>query len=292
MPPPPTTKVGLTALGGYQAEAHYFAVGLDIEEKARMLEVQLLSLLPVDKYHCFEVRTNGRPPVNPRTQDSATCDIRIFAQARNEEDLAYEKFLRPILDNIMAAYPGAQFAVDTPQGLPKPYYEYWVALIPQSMVNHVIHLDDESTSRIPPPPETRIYPRHQPSYDPQNASALSSWGETVEVPLGYIAHARSGDKSSNSNVGFYVRHADEYEWLRSLWTIDKIKELLGDDYTGKPVERFELKNIWAVHFLLFDHLDRGVASSSTYGVLWKNVAEYLRCKLVQVPKRFLERGRI
>ena len=28
--PPPTTKVGITALGGYQAEVHYFLCGLDI----------------------------------------------------------------------------------------------------------------------------------------------------------------------------------------------------------------------------------------------------------------------
>ncbi|KAK5686812.1 hypothetical protein LTR17_026820 [Elasticomyces elasticus] len=56
--------------------------------------------------------------------------------------------------------------------------------------------------------------------------------------------------------------------------------------------RFELPNIWAVHFLLKDHLDRGVASSSTYDVLGENAAEYLRCKHVDVPKKFYSRGRI
>ncbi|KAF7557756.1 hypothetical protein G7Z17_g492 [Cylindrodendrum hubeiense] len=39
--PPPTTKVGITAKGGFQAEAHYFLCGLDIEEKAALLERQL-----------------------------------------------------------------------------------------------------------------------------------------------------------------------------------------------------------------------------------------------------------
>lgn len=48
----------------------------------------------------------------------------------------------------------------------------------------------------------------------------------------------------------------------------------------------------AVHFLLKDYLDRGVASSSTYDVLGKNLAEYLRCKFVDVPDTFLARGRI
>lgn len=45
------------------------------------------------------------------------------------------------------------------------------------------------------------------------------------APLGYVAHARPGGKSSNCNVGFYVRHEDEYEWLRSLLTIEKIRSL-------------------------------------------------------------------
>jgi hypothetical protein len=53
-----------------------------------------------------------------------------------------------------------------------------------------------------------------------------------------------------------------------------------------------LTNNLAVHFLLKDHLDRGVASSSTYDVLGKNVAEYLRAKHVEIPNKFLGRGRI
>lgn len=120
----------------------------------------------------------------------------------------------------------------------------------------------------------------------------SSWGPTTLCPLGYVAHARSGDKSSNANVGFYVCNEDEYEWLKSTLTVEKMKELLGDDYKEGLVERFELTNLWAVHFLLLDHLDRGVASSSTYDILRKNLAEYLRAKCVEVPDIFLKRGKI
>jgi hypothetical protein len=163
--------------------------------------------------------------------------------------------------------------------------------MPQSAVSHEVHFADKSIN-ITPPPETRTYPRHQPSSNPESPTSLTSFGPTTSAPLGHIVHARSGDKSSNCNVGFYVRYEDEYEWLRSLLTIKKIKELLADDYTGKLVERFELKKVWAVHFLLFDHLDRGVASNSSYDFLGKNTAEYLRCKYVDIPNKFLERGRI
>ena len=87
---------------------------------------------------------------------------------------------------------------------------------------------------------------------------------------------RSGDKASHCNVGLFVRNGDEWDWLRSFLTIDKMKELLGREYNGKLVERFEIKQIRAVHFLLHDHLDRSYNASSTLDGLGKNVCEYLR----------------
>lgn len=53
-------------------------------------------------------------------------------------------------------------------------------------------------------------------------------------------------------------------------TIGKVKELLGKDYKGERIDRFEIPNILAVHFLLKNHLDRGVSSTSTYDYLGKN----------------------
>lgn len=41
LPPPPTTKVGITAPAGYQCEWHFFMCGLDIEEKCRITEDQI-----------------------------------------------------------------------------------------------------------------------------------------------------------------------------------------------------------------------------------------------------------
>ncbi|KAH7371128.1 hypothetical protein BKA66DRAFT_591429 [Pyrenochaeta sp. MPI-SDFR-AT-0127] len=291
--PPPTTKVGITAKGGFQAEAHYFLCGLDIEEKAAMLEAQVRYALDESKYHCLKFRTNGRAPENPSSQDAATVDLRIFAQAKEEASLSRENFFRPVTDTIMQSYPGATFAVDARQALPKPYYEYWVALLPQSAAKHVCHLPFKGIEvAIETPSDTEEFLYEQPANTSESSVDLSTFGPTTSAPLGTIVHARSGDKGSDCNVGFFVRSADEWDWLRSLLTIEKVRELLGNDDTGKPIHRFELPNIWAVHFLLKDHLDRGVASSSTYDVLGKNLAEYLRCKHVDIPTRFIKRGKI
>jgi hypothetical protein len=86
--------------------------------------------------------------------------------------------------------------------------------------------------------------------------------------------------------------------MRTLLSTEKIKELLGNEYNNGQIvrnqrllttvkilkiganikkDRLELPKIWGVHFLLHDHLDREVSSSSTYDFLAKNVAEFLRC---------------
>ncbi|WP_108652036.1 AtuA-related protein [Dongshaea marina] len=132
----------------------------------------------------------------------------------------------------------------------------------------------------------------QDSSDPDEEFDPSGYGDTIEAPLGSIVFARSGDKFTNSNVGFFVRHADEWQWLRSFLTIEKIRELLGDDDIGGVIERVEFANIYAVHFLNRCLLGKGAASTGSYDCLGKNVAEYLRCKQVQIPKKFLSRGRI
>lgn len=236
--PPPTTKVGLTAKGGYQAESHWFMCGLDIEEKARMLEAQIRHLLKPhsDQFSKLEFTLNGTAAEDAKNQNAATVDFRIFVQAAKEEDISPTKFLRNTIDNIMEGYPGATIHMDMRQGFPKPIYEYYVTLLPQADIEHRVHLWDGQTIDIAPPPQTKTYSSQQPSEPVARNLKATNFGETVRGPLGWIVHARSGDKGSNANVGFWVRHRDEWEWLRSLLSVETIKGLLADEYsTGKKI---------------------------------------------------------
>lgn len=178
--------------------------------------------------------------------------------------------------------------------MPKPFYEFWVTLFPQSDIQQQVHFlyDDRPSSLIPPPQVTQLYPRQQRSYETTNPVPLEVFGPTVHVPLGYIVYGRGGDKASDCNNGFFVRHSDEWDWLRSVLTTEKIIELLGREYKGKKIDRFELPNLRCVHFLLHDHLDRGYNACSTYDTLGKNTVEYLRAKSIDVPVEFLKRGKL
>lgn len=298
-PPPPTTKVGITALGGFQAEVLYYLVGLDIDAKARMLESQIRRLLAPysSKFTSLSFSVLGSSPDNPSNQNSATVTARILAQASEAADLSPNNFLRPITDNIMQGYPGATFNLDLRQGFPKPIFEYYVTLLPQEDVKHRVHFPFRNkTIGIPPPPQTKEYPLRQPSLpSTQSPSSLTTFGPTTAGPLGLIVHARSGDKGPDANCGFWVRHQDEYAWLRSLLSTAKIKELLGEEYTKNPsleIERFELPNLRGVHFLFRNLLDRGAGITTTVDFLGKNVAEYLRAKWVDLPDVFLNRGKL
>ena len=94
-----------------------------------------------------------------------------------------------------------------------------------------------------------------------------------------------------------MRNQDEYEWLKNLLSVETIKELLGKEYDTSRVpkieiDRFELPNLRAVHFLFRNLLDRGAPSTATVDFLGKNTAEYLRNRHVDVPVKFLSRGKL
>lgn len=94
-------------------------------------------------------------------------------------------------------------------------------------------------------------------------------------------------------MGFFVPDDEQWEWLRSFLSIEKIKELLGaHEYSGGRIDRFEMGRIRAVHFLLKNHLDRGYNSGSKLDTLAKNLGEYLRAKSVPIPSKFLENGHL
>ncbi|KAJ5698167.1 hypothetical protein N7462_000172 [Penicillium macrosclerotiorum] len=139
-------------------------------------------------------------------------DVQIFAQSRYKDALTVANFLRPCTDTIMQSYLGATFAVDTRQATPKPYYEYFVSIFPQDRIRHICHtLFNGKSVSIDPPQHTVPFVLNQPTYKTIAPFDLGVFSPTVRAPLGYIVHARSGDKGSDTNVGFFVRHADEWD---------------------------------------------------------------------------------
>lgn len=203
-------------------------------------------------------------------------------------------FTRWCLENFLQSCPGATVPPDLRPASARNIYEYWVALLPQSVIEHkaILEWENDRVIDIPAPKVTQAYPRKQNSYETDSPVDLSTFGPTTRGPLGWVVMGRSGDKASDANIGLFVRHNDEWDWLRSLLTIEKFKELLAKEYLGHGVQRFEMRNIKVVHFLLKNHLDGGFNSCQTLDGLGKNLCEYIRSRWVDIPNKFLERGRI
>lgn len=294
LPAPATTKVGISAKAGYKAEFHYYITGLDVAEKVNMVRCQTEALAgpDLDKMLVLDFQVAGSVAEDPQSQDEATVDLRIFAQTRDASVLGANKFLVWCKQNILQSYPGCTPNTDLRQGVGRPYFDYFVTMLNQEHVKEEVHLPDGTVEIMPPPTRTSIYSSKQDSYDTTDPLPLDTWGPTTRAPLGYIVLGRSGDKSSDANTGFIARSDDEFDWMRSLLSLDKFKDLLAKDYTGKPIERFEMPGLRAVHFLLKDHLKGGCNSTAGFDAYGKNLAEYIRAKHVDIPTKFLDRGRI
>ncbi len=76
------------------------------------------------------------------------------------------------------------------------------------------------------------------------------------VQLREIAHARSGDKGDDANIGLIARKPEYYPELVAQVTAERVKDHFRELCRGN-VERYELPNLHALNFVLHQALDGG-----------------------------------
>ncbi|MDP6467018.1 MAG: hypothetical protein QF918_04740 [Pirellulaceae bacterium] len=82
------------------------------------------------------------------------------------------------------------------------------------------------------------------------------------VPLGQLASARSGDKGNHANIGVVARDAEDFAFLCQQLTATRVADYF-QGLGATRVERFELPEVWALNFVLYNAL-RGGASQSLH----------------------------
>ena len=108
-----------------------------------------------------------------------------------------------------------------------------------------------------------------------------------KVHLLEIAHGRSGDKGSGSNVGIIARHPEIYPFLVEQLTPEVVKEHM-KHVCKAEVERYEMPNIGALNFILHDSLGGGGTVSLKLDAQGKtHASQLLRLKL-EVPQKLLD----
>ncbi|KAK4503403.1 hypothetical protein PRZ48_004318 [Zasmidium cellare] len=294
-PPPPTTKLAIFYKGGWQCELLLNASGYATAKKFALQEAQLKTKLKdwgvLDKFDILDFQWVGRPESNPSCQLASTTYLRVFAQAQDKDVVA--KVFPAWATNSMQHFAGFHCSLDLRTAAPKPFLAFYPAILEQDSLDEAVTLIGEtktSVKRFPigPPSKTEpLSPRED--YETNNPIGLESFGETIMAPLGDIALGRSGDKGANVNCGLFVHTQEEWEWFRSLMTKAKMREMMGTDWKDwYHLERVEMPEIKAVHFVVYGPLGRGVTSSRLLDGLGKGFAEFIRDVHVPIPKKFLE----
>jgi hypothetical protein len=274
VPPPPTAKVCINYEGGHRTTSTMLLTGLDIEEKAAVLERGLWSSIPGgrDAFDDVTVELIRSDHEDPATNEEAVAQLRITVKDDDERKVG-RAFSAALTELALASYPGYFGGGASTQS----YGVYWPAAVPSDLVWQEVVVDGERTIVESTPSQDIGSPTPV-----EPAPAARDLGATVRVPLGRVAGARSGDKGGNANVGVWVKTDDAYGWLDAFLTVERFKQLISEA-SDLEVERHPLPNLRAVNFVVRGLLGEGVASSTRQDAQAKGLGEYLRAKVVDVP---------
>ncbi|KAE8441137.1 hypothetical protein EG329_005849 [Mollisiaceae sp. DMI_Dod_QoI] len=300
-PPPPSTKLTIFYHGGYQSQILINATGYGTTQKWQLFESQLRRKLQnsgTDKdLSILEFQVVGSPQPNPKSQLSSTTYMRVFAESNSQDALM--NLLSSLRDISLQHFSGCHSALDMRTAIPKPFLAMYPALFPQDSLRETLTFCDNQSGAateaidVGHPPKYELLERRENIPTTYLGKSLASFGTTKSMRLGDLVLARSGDKGSNLNVGFFVRTAKAWEWLRSFLSSSRLIQLMGEDWNEEYfIERVEFENIFAVHFVVYGILGRGVSSSTRLDALGKGFADYIRDKVIDVPVEVLYESKL
>lgn len=287
-PPPATTKVCLNHLGGHRNEMTFVLTGLGIEAKAAFARAQVEAAFGDAPPARVEWTLIGAPAADPASQGAATSLLRCAVLDPDPEKVG-RRFSGAVVELALAGYPG--FTMTSPPGKGAPYGVYKPAFVPNGEVEHVAVLPDGTRVPIPAAggdPASGVRPAGRA---PEEGSRSADdprppAGETVRVPLGRVAGARSGDKGGDANIGVWARTDAQWRWLEPFLTVERLNELMPETRDHR-VRRYVLPNLRAVNFVVEGLLQEGVSASTRFDPQGKALGEWLRSRLADVPRSLL-----
>jgi Acyclic terpene utilisation family protein AtuA len=282
-PPPATTKVAITGVGGWENSMILALTGTDLDEKAALVEQSVHRYIDaVDGVDAVAIDRIGQAQHDPDSQNAGTELLRIAVQGT--KDAAGRGFSSQMVELALSSYPGL-YSLGPPQP-GSAFGVYWPALLDEALLEHTVHHHDGTTETIARGNSQDARREVTPQGDPSVAQA--SWAdELVVAALGEIVHARSGDKGGDANLGVWVRDFQAWEWLRATLTVDELRRLLPET-RELAIERYELPNLGAINFALRGLLGAGATSTLRLDSQAKALGEWLRARSTKVPRSLVK----
>ncbi len=94
------------------------------------------------------------------------------------------------------------------------------------------------------------------------------------MKLREIAHSRTGDKGNISNISLIAYKDEDYELIKEKVTEEIVKAWFKDIVHGKVV-RYELPNLNAFNFVMYEALGGGVTKSLAQDMHGKSLSSKL-----------------
>ncbi|AOW93149.1 exopolyphosphatase [Rhodococcus sp. WMMA185] len=277
--PPPRLKVSLNSLAGFRNEAVFVLTGLDIEDKAALVQRQIEGGL-VRRPAELDWSLARTDHADADTEEAASALLRCVVRD-SDPKVVGRGFSSVAVELALASYPG--FTLTAPPSHGEPYGVFTPGYVDAKQVPHVAVLPNGARVDVEPTAEVRDL---ENVAEPDLPLPLNA-GPTTRVPLGAVAGARSGDKGGNANVGVWVRTDEEWRWLAHVLTVDEVKRLL-PEAADLTVTRYVLPKLRAVNFVIEGILGQGVASQARFDPQAKGLGEWLRSRHIDVPNELLE----
>lgn len=282
--PPKSHKVCFNILGGFKNSMEILVTGLDIEQKAQIFTDSLFAHVGgKDKFDSVSIDLVRSDKENATRNEEAFATLRISVKSKDPK-LAGRLFSAKIIELALASFPG--FTGRSAPSAGGPFVIHWPALIDSVHITEYVHMNDavheiKPTSQLEDDP---FYAQKRPA----NIAPLPG-GDLTEIAFGRLFGTRSGDKGGAANIGIWAKDDASYAWLYHSLTVRRLKELMPDTAPFR-IERFELPNVKALNFMIYDILGEGVAANDRIDGQAKTMGEYLRSRKISVPKSLMQHG--
>jgi hypothetical protein len=281
-PPPETLKVCMNRAGGFRNDMRVCLTGLDIDEKAVVVERAFWRACPYEPSDYEQVttrliRTNKE---DPSSNEEAVAIWHISAKDPDAKKTG-RAFSNAVTELALSTIPGF-FGVGGGPAAGRPFGVYEPARVPANDVpQEVVFIGGEThhIDSVIPPGSNTITPAASPT-----ASAPA--GVTKRAPLGAVFGARSGDKGGNANLGVFARSDEAWAWLDEFLTNEKLAELL-PEVAQFEVDRHRFPALRSLNFLIHGILEEGVAAATRQDGQAKSLGEWLRSRVVDIPEALL-----
>ncbi len=282
--PPSTLKVAMNELGGFRNSFTVALTGLDVEAKAEFAQAAFWDACPYEPSDFEAITSNvvrtDKP--DPGTEEEATGIWRVTVKDPDERKVG-RAFSDALIHTALASIPGFHGLGGGPTA-GRPFGVYRPALVESELVPQYSHIMGGTTNMID---------SVAPSADAIDVAVASPaplpQGPAVDVPIGSIIGARSGDKGGDANLGLFARTDEAWAWLDNTMTTDELRRLL-PEAGDMDIERHRFPKIRSLNFVIHGLLEEGVAASSRQDSQAKALGEWLRARVASIPESVLAAG--